>query len=192
MITFTRTNNSVEIDFGSTELEYVSTEAVVRGKTGDSVVYIANTLKTGNRINYDLVTTDIQNRPSDDAAIVATWLRDTFFYGPNYAVGGGGWPLDYANTGNQTTQIARLDTIITNQGTQITNQGTLNTNLVAFSDKSGASDITDYYDEVEVTYRITAPIGEIDAVIFKDTGIEVARRTLSYNGSGDLTGFVTT
>lgn len=177
MITFARGttngNNTVEINFG-TEVHYVSPEAPVKGKSGDSLVYVGDKLKLGNSGNYfKLKTTDINGRPSDDAAAVAEWLRDTYFFGIASATAGGSFPNDYSNSGNQVLAIGELQDI--------------NAEVAAANTKSGSSQVTVLYDHRSFNYNGDDSLNYISYKTGGISGTEVARLTYTYDGNGNVT-----
>jgi hypothetical protein len=178
MVSFTRgsgaNSNTVEIDFGN-EVHYVSPETPVKGKSGDEFVYVGDKINLGNSSNYfKLRTTNINGRPSDDAAQVAEWLRDTFFFGLSGAsTGGGEFPADYANSGNQATMIAELQDV--------------EAEIVAVKEKTASGQVTEKFDHKSIVYNGD---GNIDYVSYKLGGIlgtEVARLTFTYDLNKNIT-----
>lgn len=177
MITFARGttngNNTIEIDFGS-EVHYVSPESPIKGKIGDSSVYIGDKTKLGNSGNYfKIKTTDINGRPSDDAAAVAEWLRDTFFYGIASSDIQGSFPGDYANSGNQVIEIGELQDI--------------NAEVTAANVKSGSSQIVELYDHRSFDYNVGGTLNYIKYLTGGIGGTEVARLTYSYDVDDNVT-----
>lgn len=185
MITFTRgsgaNTNTVEIDFGN-EVHYVSPEAPVRGKSGTNYVYVGHFLNLGNSTNYfRILTTEINGRPADDGAQVAEWLRDTYFYGLDSAGGGGGsWPNDYANSGNQSTMITELQDIEADiEAGNVVRQG--------ISDKSPSGQVVEEFDHRTINWNGDGSINYVSYKLGGIGGTEVARLTFTYDGSGNIT-----
>lgn len=172
MITFTKTVNSVEVNFNDLEKHYISVESAVMGKLGDTKVLIADLLKGGNSTrSYNISTVEINGRPSDNPVLVAAWLRDNFFTG--YDVGAGGGGGGDASAANQLTQIARADTMLIDQA--------------SYADKAPSAKVTEEYDEKVIVYSDAAN-GVIDYVRYNLLSAEVARDTYSYDGFGNIDG----
>jgi len=91
MITFTKTSDSVEVNFGGAEVHYVSSHSSVQAKATNDYVVITEALGDRPVREYKATVTDIANRPNDVTLTVAAWLRDNFFNGgdvPNLTNGG--------------------------------------------------------------------------------------------------------
>lgn len=184
MITFTRgsgqNSNTVEVNFGG-EVHYISPEAPIKGKAGDNIVFIGEKIQLGNSGNFfRITTTEINGRPSDDAAAVAEWLRDTYFYGLASAGGGGSFPADYANSGNQTAMISELQDV---EAAVLAG----NTDIATIKDKMASAQVTENFDHKSIVYF---PNGNINYVSYKLGGIggtEVARLTYTYDANDNIT-----
>lgn len=87
MITFSRLLNSVKLELAN-EVHFLSPDCFIIAKSDK--IYIQSKVATSQpNASYQFAPTEINGRPSDDALLVAEWLRDTYFYGIT-AVGGGG------------------------------------------------------------------------------------------------------
>lgn len=79
MITFSRSLNSVKLEL-TNEVHFLSPDCFIIAK--NSSIYIQSKLATSQpNASYQFAPTEINGRPSDDALVVAEWLRDTYFYG---------------------------------------------------------------------------------------------------------------
>jgi hypothetical protein len=174
MITFTKTDNSVEIDLHGVESHFVSIEAAIIGKVGGTTIKISNILQGGNaKHTFTFNTTDINGRPSDDAQQVAEFLRDTYFSQLVVAVGGGGG--GDATAANQTTMITELQDIEADVEAS-------NALLTTIEGKLASSMITEVYNNQLFVYISGGNNdGEIDYISFLLGITEVARLTFTYD-----------
>lgn len=81
MITFSRSLNSVKVDFGGDEY-YVPPDAVISVKGNTIKLFVAGLDWTST-----FGPTEVNGRPSDDPLAVAEFLRDTYFYGTSGSTG---------------------------------------------------------------------------------------------------------
>ena len=181
LVTFSRSNNVVTIDLGDHKI-MANPDLYVSSKVGSTKVFVSKDLVSGKPVMVlSFEVTDINGRPDDDPTNVAEWLKDTYFYGYTGAVGGGGdWPLDYANSGNQLTNISELQDIeVDIEAGNAIQQG--------ISNKMSSSMVSVPYDNQEIVYLSIGPAaGEIDYVSYKSGVTEVARITMGYDGNGVL------
>lgn len=172
MITFSRTDNSVEMLIG-TDAYYLPTDMMVVAKVSQGKIYITDSpVHVTTHIAF--APTDVNGRPADDILVVAEWVRDTYFKGLVVSGGGGG----DATAANQVTQINELNAI--------------EADVEALVDKTPSDLVTELHDYKEVVYLMS---GNIDYVAYKtggSGGTEVARLTFTYNGSGDVIGIAKT
>jgi hypothetical protein len=180
MFTFTRTNNTVKVGIdvaGSTDdVIFLSPASLVGTRNGQ--IYINQGKEepfypvAGAFIVSPL---SVNGRPADDAVTVAEWLIDTYFYGPDYPISGGSsWPVDYATSGLQTSQLSEIQSI--------------DTRLETLNDKTASNLVTEAHDSKEFVYYGN---GDIDYISYKLGVTEVARITFNYTGD-DLTSMVKT
>ncbi len=173
MITFTRTDNSVEMLIGS-DAYYMPTDMMVVAKVPQGKIYITDSpLHVTTQISF--LPTDVNGRPGDDILVVTEWIRDTYFKGLVVSGGGGGGD---ATAANQVTAINELNAI--------------EADIEALVDKTPSDLVTELHDYKEVVYLGG---GSIDYISYKtggSGGSEVARLTFTYNGSGDIIGIAKT
>lgn len=175
MITLTKTDNSVQVVFSTGEVFYLRPDTIVFTRQNENRIFVVN--ETASGVYFKFKPTDINGRPNDDLEDVAEFLRDTYFTGLTVSGGGGSWPVDYATSGNQTTQITELNNI--------------ETDLEALVDKTPTDLVTEIHDYKEIVYSGS----DIDYISYKtggSGGSEVARVTFTYNGNGDITGIAKT
>jgi putative IMPACT (imprinted ancient) family translation regulator len=184
MITFSKGTgdygNTVKIDFGGSR-HFVSPESSVYGDVGTTQVVVADVAQGGNTgRNYKLNTLEINGRPSDDGAVVAEWLRDTYFQGMSSGSGGG--LTDYATATNQTTMITELQEI----EADIEAGNTVRQNI---HDKQEAGLVSEDHDYIKYNYTGTGLNKQLTSKVYKTggaAGTTVATVTYAYDGDGDV------
>jgi len=127
MITLSRSLNSVKIAFAN-ETHFVAPTSFIIAKQGK--IFLQSSLSTQQPVDkYVLIPTEINGRPSDDAQVVAEWLRDTYFYGDAAGTGGDGAILDGVSSAIKGTVLDLANAnpltvaITDGAGTQITSFG---------------------------------------------------------------------
>ena len=179
MVVFTRETNRVDanIDGGFKRIS-LDPNLQVSGIINENVIYLSLGPLEGLKKEYVLSfeIADITGRPNDNPVDVADWLRINFFFGNNYGSGGGTFPLDYANSGNQATMISGLTDI--------------EVAVLATTAKMKGSDVTTPFDSKQLVRYVGGGLdGKLSYITFLTGGrfgTEVARRTLYYDGNSKL------
>jgi hypothetical protein len=170
MVNFSKTGNVVKVDL-SGETYFVPADIPVFAVNGR--IHLGS--PPGNTKSYSKIwsflATEINGRPSDDINDVAEWLAITYFNGIAGGSGGGGGTGD-ATAANQITQINKLTAI--------------EADIEAFASKTESGMVTVPHDNIVIGYNVN---GTINYVAYRNGSTEVARKTFSYDGNDNITGF---